>query len=178
MFVRQLPETTASGIELRLCIGQATSAANVGLTALTIETSTDGELRSFISIYYGFTVKRVVFPAGVSFTTAFDLQPSQGNCPSPWVFDATAQACTAPFGPGCHSVFANPAAAYSYVRGTVVGAQFGSTCAFGPNARPGTVEGECLAPTAAGSTTVLPAAVLTAVVLAVAVTTLPAAVLC
>jgi hypothetical protein len=107
-------------VEARLCVGADTTSANVGLSALVVETSLDG----------------------VTFHTLYSLtEPSAATCPAPWVFDVDAGACVAPSGPGCHPVSWKPLRPYRYVRGTAVGVQFGEVCAFGPPGRPTSIEG-------------------------------------
>ena len=77
------------------------------------------------------------------------------NCPAPWVYAAAADvsaatgvvaapgACVAPSGPGCHSVFVSPRGVFKYLRGTVLGVQFGAVCAFGPSTRSTALNGTC-----------------------------------
>ncbi len=101
-------------VQARLCIGSRTTDANVGVSTLIVETSLDG----------------ITYNTPLSMTV-----PSADTCPEPWVYNASADACVAPRGPGCHSVFVTPGAPYRFIRGTVVGAQFGEVCAFGPAGR-------------------------------------------
>lgn len=122
---------TRDAIEVRLCIGSSIAGANVGIADLVLETSLDG----------------------VTYTPLTSITSGGGvlQCPSPWVYNANADvsaitagavgACIAPSGPGCHSVFFNPSVQYKYVRGLVQGVQFGSVCAFGPNARSTSLNG-------------------------------------
>lgn len=144
LFVSLLPVTTNSPIELRLCIGNSISVANVGLTALTIDISSDGGRQRTVMIAVFFALTRVppANPlAGSTFTNAYTLSVSSSGCPSPWVYSASGLACVAPYGPACHSVFVPASFPYSTVRGSASGVQFGDTCAFGPSGRPTSIEG-------------------------------------
>ena len=110
-------------IEARLCIGSRTTEANVGVSSFSVEVSLDG----------------------VTYNTLFSMPAaSAATCPAPWVFNAVAGACVAPSGPGCHAVSFQPVAPYRYIRATVVGAQFGEVCAFGPAGRTTGLNGRCL----------------------------------
>ena len=95
--------------------------------------------------------------AAISYTRIAEIIPSAANCPAPWVYDATADvssvdasyppgACVAPptVGAQCHSVFFHPPLNYVFLRGTVIGTQFGSPCAFGPVGRTQSLNGERL----------------------------------
>ncbi len=81
------------------------------------------------------------FITGVYYSTVFDLQPSVNSCPSPWIYDSVSSTCTAPFGPGCHTVSVLSSASFAYIRGSASAVQFGATCAFGPASRPSTIDG-------------------------------------
>ena len=144
-------------IELRLCIAALTSDANTGLMALQLDSSLDGMLcklqtgslcfslhlnnRTFLSYFRIYSI-HLFHIAGSTFTNEFTLSPGPASCPSPWVYDAASSSCTAPFGPGCHSVSFLPSSNFAYIRGRASGVQFGSTCAFGPSERSADIDGQ------------------------------------
>ena len=80
------------------------------------------------------------------------------NCPAPWVYSAAADvsgvvssngntgACVIPAGNGgCYSVTVDPTVRYRFLRGTVLGVQYGRVCAFGPTTRSKNLNGMSLA---------------------------------
>ena len=94
--------------------------------------------------------------AGVTYTKIASIVDQAGvvTCPAPWVYSAAADvsgvngvtagagACVIPAGAGgCFSVFFTPPE-FKFLRGTVLGVQFGDVCAFGPNTRSKNLNGE------------------------------------
>ena len=79
------------------------------------------------------------------------------SCPAPWVYSAAADvsgvassggavgACVIPTSAtgGCFSAFFTPTLKYKFIRGTVLGVQFGDVCAFGPASRPDNLNRKC-----------------------------------
>ncbi len=121
-FTKQVSDSnTREEIETRLCIGKNVALANVGVSSFILETSSNG----------------------VDFTTVFSMPAAgPGVCPQAWPYDPVADACVLPSGPGCRAFVVRPNAPYKFVRGTVVGVQFGEVCAFGPLSRTTSLNGE------------------------------------
>ena len=118
-----------------------------------------------MSFTHGSAVLFVVHHVAGPYNTVLDITSGGAlNCPAPWVYDASADvstvpgvttapgACVAPSGPGCHSVIVKPTTPYQYVRGRVMGVQFGSVCAFGGD-RPMALNGTALRVHSSGSLT-------------------------
>ena len=124
-FTVKLDKNVYDSIDASICVGKF-EEGNLGVVSITIETSRDG----------------------VTWTKAYSMtRPSVKNCPAAWKYEPAAGACV-PRGTKnpCSTAELVPKSTkwYRYIRGSVVGRQYGELCAFGRAKKGAKLESRCL----------------------------------